>query len=81
MNISNQRDNFTAKTKKTLCERVGCLCSNPDCQRPTIGPGKSEDTTVTRIGEACHIKAASQNGPRYCSSMSSSERKSITNGI
>ena len=34
---TENRDNFSAKTKKILAERVGFLCSCPNCRVPTIG--------------------------------------------
>lgn len=74
------RDNFTEKTKKILGQRVGFKCSNPDCRKLTKGPHTDPDKSIN-IGVAAHITAASKNGPRYDSSLSSIERSSIDNGI
>lgn len=74
------RDDFTEKTKTILAQRVSYLCSNPSCQRPTVA-ANSEADKVTNIGVAAHIAAASQGGARYDASLSSEERKSISNGI
>ncbi len=74
------RDNFPQKTKETLAKRVGYLCSNPECLALTIGPHKEVHRTVN-TGVAAHITAASEGGSRYNQSLSSEQRKSITNGI
>lgn len=76
----SNRDDFTSKTKETLCDRVGGKCSNPTCGRDTQGP-HSESNKRISIGQAAHIKAAAPGGKRYDSNMSSEERKGIENGI
>ena len=75
-----QRDDFKANVKTRLAQRVGYLCSNPDCQRPTIGPRMGEDA-ANNVGVAAHIKAASVGGPRYDANQSPAERASLENGI
>ena len=79
MNISN-RDDFSAATKRSLAERVGFLCSNPNCRALTSGPQISNSKSMN-VGVAAHITAAAQDGPRYDSTLSSDERAGITNGI
>ena len=74
------RDDFSQQVKETLAKRVGYKCSNPFCQRATIGPNSAPNKSTT-IGIACHICAASEGGPRYDSTMTSTERSSIANGI
>ena len=74
------RDNFNTPTVRFLRERVACLCSNPACQRPTIGPSSSNDRSII-IGTASHITAASPGGPRYDQYMTSQERTGSDNGI
>lgn len=74
------RDEFTPATKRRLAQRAGCLCSHPECRRPTIGPAASGDGTIN-LGEAAHITAAAQGGPRYDPFLSSEERRSQANGI
>ena len=75
-----RRDDFSAATRKTLAERVGYCCSNPDCRRKTVGPN-SDPMKSSSIGEAAHIRAAAPKGPRYDPSMTSEERASVENGI
>lgn len=78
--MSKTRDDFTSKTIDILAKRVGYLCSNPDCKRPTIGPN-SDPEKATTIGIAAHITAASSGGPRFDTNLSTQERKHIDNGI
>jgi hypothetical protein len=75
-----KRDDFTADTKRKLCERVGGLCSNPTCRTLTSGPAKDPNKRVN-IGVASHIVAASGRGPRADCSLTSEQRKAIENGI
>jgi hypothetical protein len=74
-------DEFSPRTKKVLAERVSYRCSFPGCNRNTIGPQKGDSNKSSNLGEAAHITAASPGGPRYDSSLSKDERKSIDNGI
>ncbi len=78
--VVSMRDDFSQQVKETLAKRVGYKCSNPFCQRATIGPNSVPNKSTT-IGIACHICAASKGGPRYDSMMTSTERASIENGI
>ncbi|MEK6776938.1 MAG: hypothetical protein AABY87_08670 [bacterium] len=80
MNEKNNRDEFNYKTKRTLANRVGTQCSNPECCKTTSGPHSDSNKSVN-IGVAAHINAAAPKGPRYDETMSSEERKSIENGI
>lgn len=74
------RDDFPIKTKDILARRVGFICSNPECNMLTIGP-HTDHNKFTNIGVAAHITAASQQGPRYNSAITSKERQGIANGI
>ncbi|MFV0584280.1 MAG: hypothetical protein ACK5N4_19805 [Parabacteroides gordonii] len=74
------RDDFTQKTKDILAQRVAYHCSNPDCRCHTCMPGSNSDNVI-RIGEAAHISAASEGGPRYDPSMTPAKRKHIDNAI
>ncbi|MFK7749715.1 MAG: hypothetical protein AB8B65_15060 [Kordia sp.] len=74
------RDDFTKKTVDLLAKRVGYLCSNPDCRKPTVGPN-SDKLKATIIGIGAHITAASEGGPRYDETLTSEQRKDIDNGI
>src|ERR1700726_1302850 len=74
------RDEFSAKIKRILASRVGYRCSNPECQRATIGPASDEDESMN-VGVAAHITAAAPGGPRYDQGLTAEERKSAANGI
>jgi hypothetical protein len=76
----SKRDEFRQPTKSLLAQRAGYLCSHPECRRPTIGPAASGDGTIN-VGEAAHITAAAEGGPRYDPLLSPEERRSEANGI
>ena len=63
-----------------MAKRVGFLCSNPTCQKLTVGPN-SNHVKHSNIGVAAHITAASEGGPRFNSELTVDQRKSINNGI
>jgi hypothetical protein len=77
--LSN-RDDFTTTTIDLLARRVGFRCSNPLCQRPTIG-ANSSPRGVANIGVAAHITAAAPRGKRYDANLTKDERKDFANGI
>lgn len=77
---ASQRDNFTEPTKRLLAQRVGWLCSNPECSKPTVGPQKGGPGTMN-IGIAAHITAASEGFARYDARLTREERKAPENGI
>lgn len=74
------RREFSRKTKDSLAKRVGFLCSNPDCQKLTVGPNQQNDK-VTSVGVAAHIIAASPDGPRSDNNKKDNEITDIENGI
>lgn len=74
------RDDFSLKTKELLAKRVANRCSNPGCRNLTSGPHE-DPTKVVNIGVAAHITAASPDGPRFDSSLTPNQRRSIKNGI
>ncbi len=74
------RDDFYKQTKDTLAKRVRFMCSNPDCEKITIGPNTHKDKT-TNVGVAAHIKAASVGGKRFDQNQTPEDRSSIENGI
>ncbi|OWV86877.1 hypothetical protein [Rhizobium sp. R693] len=80
MASSNNRDDFTKATKRTIERQARNHCSNPACRRLTRG-AKSDGVGEINIGEAAHICAASPGGPRYDADMSTEERRSRDNGI
>ncbi|NVZ90461.1 hypothetical protein HX813_19700 [Pseudomonas yamanorum] len=73
------RDNFKASVIKKLKDRVAHRCSKPCCRVATSAPRELD--SVTNIGEAAHICAASPGGPRYDPNMTAVERESFSNGI
>lgn len=75
------RDNFKRTIATKIAERAGYICSNPNCNRITIGPTDNDDNKSTKIGIAAHICAAASGGARYDMSQTPQERKSITNAI
>jgi hypothetical protein len=79
-NEKKDRDDFLAATRHQLAQRVGWLCSNPDCCRPTAGPRMGEQGFMS-LGVAAHIKAASEGGARYDKFQTEEERRSFSNGI
>ena len=76
----SNRDDFTQKTITELAKRVAWICSNPSCQRVTIG-AKSGSEGIIITGIAAHITAAAPGGPRYNPTLTPAERKHISNGI
>lgn len=74
-----KRDDFTAAVKKLLRERVGHRCSNPECRVPTSGP--SDPGKALNVGDAAHITAAAEGGPRYDPTISPDQRSAFENGI
>lgn len=78
--MRRKEDEFPQKIKNILAGRVGWRCSNPLCRKLTCGPSSKEEKVIN-VGEAAHICAASEGGPRYRGSMSSEERSSYDNGI
>ncbi len=78
--MTTHRDDFSQKIKDDLAKRAGFRCSNPNCQKPTIGAQKGDGKSIN-IGVAAHIAAAAPGGPRYDASMTSQERSSFENSI
>jgi hypothetical protein len=80
MGTSNRRDDFLDGVKRALCDRVGALCSRPDCRAFTKGP-KADTTKAKSIGKAAHIRAAAAGGPRYDPEQTPEQRRAYENGI
>lgn len=78
---SQKRDDFSARVARTLAERAGFICSNPNCRRPTIGPSPANPTLSIYSGEAAHITAAAEGGPRFDKTLTKEQRSSWDNGI
>lgn len=64
----------------TLGQRAAYLCSNPGCRQLTIGPHSEENKSLIS-GEAAHICAEAEGGPRYDPRQQDAERNGIGNGI
>jgi len=78
--MPRREDDFSEETKRVLADRVGHLCSNPDCRALTKGPQLNPGKAVS-VGVAGHITAAAPNGPRYNPSLSAEQRRHANNGI
>ncbi|CAI2096379.1 Uncharacterised protein [Serratia fonticola] len=78
---TKKRDNFSAKTIRTLQDRAGCRCSMPGCGVVTIGPSDESSEKSVNLGVAAHICAAAPDGPRYDPNMTTEQRRHIENGI
>lgn len=77
---TSRRDDFPIAVRDKLAVRVRLLCSRPECRILTRGPG-SKSSDVVNLGVAAHITAAAPGGPRYDSSLTPAQRKSIDNGL
>lgn len=70
---------FTNTVKRTIEIRSNSTCNNPNCK---INTNKTNsDGIIHTIGKACHIEAASKNGPRYNPASPMDYRKSVANAI
>jgi hypothetical protein len=74
------RDDFSKATVDLLAKRAGYLCSNPDCNIPTVGAAPTADKSMI-VGVAAHITAAATGGPRYDPTLTPEERRHCSNGI
>lgn len=74
-------DDFPENVRKTVAARAGHRCSFPFCGQTTSGPAQQHAEKSINSGCAAHITAASPGGARYDETMSSEERKDITNAI
>lgn len=74
------RDEFPADIKRTLANRAGNVCSNPECRALTSGPQLDPEKSLN-VGVAAHITAASEGGPRFNPVLTPVDRSSAENGI
>ena len=79
--LAGTRDDFSAATTRTLAQRAGYMCAQPDCRQLTVGPSEDRVGRITMVGVAAHITAASPGGPRYDASLTPQDRSSEENGI
>lgn len=77
--MSRSPARFRPSVKEILYKRCGGKCSI--CRASTFGPHTSHEGKFQCIGEAAHITAASEGGPRYDKDISQAERTSVKNGI
>jgi len=75
-----KRDDFPKNVIRTLAERAGQRCSNPNCGRVTSGPHLLSHKSII-LGVAAHIYAAAPGGKRYNPDMPPEKRSAIENGI
>jgi hypothetical protein len=71
---------FPKPVQRLLAERAGHHCSVPFCNKPTVGPGHKPNQSA-KTGTACHIFAASPDGPRGTGGLTPSQRQKASNGI
>jgi|ERR1044071_1296858 hypothetical protein len=76
-----RKNNFKQAVIDTIAKRASYICSNPDCKCITVAPSSIDEEKFLFNGEAAHITAASQGGPRYDANLSDDERASIGNAI
>lgn len=69
------RKSNTKEEIRALFSRTGNQCAFPECVHPLV------DDDDHFIAQVCHIEAAEKGGPRYNSSMTDEDRKSIKNLI
>ena len=74
------RDEFTSRTISDVARAVSYRCSNPGCQRSTVGANAAQDGIIN-LGVAAHITAASPGGPRYNESIDAETRREKNNCI
>lgn len=72
---------FSPKVIEQIARRAAFICSNPKCRKRTLSPSIASAELSAYTGQASHITAASQGGPRYDATMTAQQRKSIENGI
>jgi hypothetical protein len=49
---------FSAAIIRKLAERAAYICSNPGCNRITVGPSKADPNKSAKTGVAAHICSA-----------------------
>jgi len=74
------REEFPDSVKFVIADRVGNVCSNPDCRAVTTGP-QLDPTKALNVGVAAHITAASADGPRHDPTLTPAQRRSALNAI
>jgi hypothetical protein len=76
--MAKRKGDFSAKTRKYLADSVNWMCSI--CHKQTMALTTSR-RSISRVGQACHIFAASEEGPRFNATLSWDDCRSADNGI
>jgi hypothetical protein len=71
---------ISLRTTKMLWGRAAARCSMPECRRPLVIDSTETDDEAL-IGEMCHMVAASEDGPRGRSTLTSEQRDLYDNLI
>lgn len=79
--LAHSRHSFTPSVIGKVAERAAYICSNPSCNRVTIGPDSAAAHKSIKSGKGAHICAASPGGPRYDMSQTEAERRGIGNAV
>lgn len=72
------RDNFTPATKSALARNVHFRCVYPGC--PLVTHASTPHGDNVNLGQAAHISAAAQGGPRFDDELTSAQRRAYENG-
>lgn len=72
--MTNKARQYKPSTVRRLDTLSGNQCAAPDCTRALIA--RDNESITSKI---CHIEAASENGPRFNSSMTDDERRHFDN--
>ncbi|MEU4494645.1 ABC-three component system protein [Streptomyces sp. NPDC023998] len=75
------RDPVKAAQAKIVIQRSGDRCAYPDCGIELSIDARAADDEHKAVGKVAHICAASEGGPRYDASMTTTERGSADNLI
>ena len=70
---------FSRETSRSLCVRVGTVCSNRACRAPTMDVAQGDSPAIE--GRAIAIHALVPGGPRYDAAQTEDERRSIHNAV
>lgn len=73
------RAEFSRATRLELRDRTGGHCANPQCQRQTLVP--LPDRGVIDFGNAAHMAAAAEGGPRYDAALTPEQTRAYENGV
>lgn len=78
--MSKREADFSKVVREEVAKRVAYRCSRPGCFRLTSGP-HSDPRKSLQLGQAAHIIAAADGGPRASADITPEQRRSIENAI